>query len=66
MKNFNNFLNEMSYEDIFKRNNKQTFIDKAVTGELITSDGKKLPKIKGIKEILYPGEGMNARYKRNA
>ena len=26
---------------------------------------KKLPKIKGIKEIFYPGEGMNARYKRN-
>ena len=26
---------------------------------------KKLPKIKGIKEILYPGQGMNSRYKRN-
>ena len=26
---------------------------------------KKLPKVKGVKEILYPGEGMNARYKRN-
>ena len=26
---------------------------------------KKLPKIKGVKEILYPGQGMNSRYKRN-
>ena len=26
---------------------------------------KKLPKIKGVKEILYPGEGMSYRYKRN-
>ncbi len=26
---------------------------------------KKLPKIKGVKEILYPGQGMNFRYKRN-
>ena len=26
---------------------------------------KKLPKVKGVKEILYPGEGMNRRYKRN-
>jgi len=52
MKNFNNFLNEMSYEDIFKRNNKQTFIDKAVTGELITSDGKKLPKIKKDDDLI--------------
>ncbi len=26
---------------------------------------KKLPKIKGVKEILYPGEGTNARYKKN-
>ncbi len=26
---------------------------------------KKLPKIKGVKEILYPGQGMYARYKRN-
>ncbi len=26
---------------------------------------KKLPKIKGVKEILYPGEGMYSRYKRN-
>ena len=26
---------------------------------------KKLPKIKGVKEILYPGQGMNYRYKRN-
>ncbi len=26
---------------------------------------KKLPKIKGVKKILYPGQGMHARYKRN-
>ena len=26
---------------------------------------KKLPKIKGVKEILYPGQGMHSRYKRN-
>jgi len=26
---------------------------------------KKLPKIKGVKEILYPGQGMNSRYKKN-
>ena len=26
---------------------------------------KKLPKIKDVKEILYPGQGMNSRYKRN-
>ena len=26
---------------------------------------KKLPKIKGVKEILYPGQGMYSRYKRN-
>ncbi len=26
---------------------------------------KKLPKIKGAKEILYPGQGMNSRYKKN-
>ena len=26
---------------------------------------KKIPKIKGVKEILYPGQGMNSRYKRN-
>ena len=26
---------------------------------------KKLPKINGVKEILYPGQGMYARYKRN-
>ena len=26
---------------------------------------KRLPKIKGVKEILYPGQGINSRYKRN-
>ncbi len=26
---------------------------------------KKLPKIKGVKEILYPGQGINSRYKKN-
>ena len=26
---------------------------------------KRLPKIKGVKEILYPGQGMNFRYKQN-
>jgi len=26
---------------------------------------KKLPKIKGTHEILYPGQGMVSRYKRN-
>ena len=26
---------------------------------------KKLPKIKGVKEILYPGQGMSIRYKKN-
>ena len=26
---------------------------------------KKLPKMKDIKEILYPGEGINSRHKRN-
>ena len=26
---------------------------------------KKLPKINGVKEILYPGQGINSRYKRN-
>ena len=27
---------------------------------------KKLPKIKGIKEILYPGQNKNIRYKKNS
>ena len=26
---------------------------------------KKLPKVKGVKEIQYPGQGMNSRYKKN-
>jgi len=26
---------------------------------------KKLPKIKGVREILYPGQGIYSRYKRN-
>ena len=26
---------------------------------------KKLPKIKGVKKILYPGQGLISRYKRN-
>ena len=26
---------------------------------------KKLPKMKGVKEILYPGQGINNRRKRN-
>ena len=26
---------------------------------------KKLPKIKGVKEILYPGQGISSRYKKN-
>jgi L-2-hydroxycarboxylate dehydrogenase (NAD+) len=26
---------------------------------------KKLPKIKGVKEILYPGQNKYARYKKN-
>ena len=26
---------------------------------------KKLPKIKGVKEILYPGQGMRSRYIQN-
>ena len=26
---------------------------------------KKLPKIKGVNEILYPGQGMISRYKKN-
>ena len=26
---------------------------------------KRLPKIKGVKEILYPGQRMNSRYKQN-
>ena len=26
---------------------------------------KKLPKIKGVKEIMYPGQGIYSRYKRN-
>jgi len=26
---------------------------------------KKLPKVKGVKEILYPGQGTNIRYKQN-
>ena len=26
---------------------------------------KRLPKIKGVKEIQYPGQGMNSRYKKN-
>ncbi len=26
---------------------------------------KKLPKIKGVQEILYPGQGINSRYKKN-
>ena len=26
---------------------------------------KNLPKIKGVKEILYPGQGIYSRYKRN-
>ena len=27
---------------------------------------KKLPKIKGIKEILYPGQNKHIRYKKNS
>jgi LDH2 family malate/lactate/ureidoglycolate dehydrogenase len=26
---------------------------------------KRLPKIKGVKEIQYPGQGMSSRYKQN-
>ena len=26
---------------------------------------KKLPKIKGVKEILYPGQNKQRRYKKN-
>ena len=26
---------------------------------------KKLPKIKGVKEILYPGQSKYSRYKKN-
>jgi len=26
---------------------------------------KRLPKIKGVKEIQYPGQGINSRYKKN-
>ena len=26
---------------------------------------KKLPKIKGVNEILYPGQGLSSRYKKN-
>ena len=26
---------------------------------------KRLPKIKGVKKILYPGQGIISRYKRN-
>ena len=45
IQSFKEFIVEMSYEDIFKRNNKDSFINKAISGDLILNDGSTLPKI---------------------
>ena len=45
IQSFKEFIAEMSYEDVFKRNNKDSFINKAISGDLILNDGSTLPKI---------------------
>lgn len=54
MQKFNNFLVEgkMSYDDFFKRNNKQDFISKAVAGTLVDVKGKKIPPIDPNSELI--------------
>ena len=54
MYNFSNFLVEgaMKYDDVFKRNNKVDFIDKAVKGTLVDTDGKRIPAIDASSELV--------------
>lgn len=54
MLNFSNFLVEgaMKYDDVFKRNNKVDFIDKAVKGTLVDTDGKRIPAIDASSELV--------------
>ena len=54
MQSFRHSLSEgaMGYADVFKRNNKVAFIDKAVKGELVDTNGKKLPPVDPNSELI--------------
>ena len=54
MQSFRHSLSEgaMGYADVFKRNNKVAFIDKAVKGELVDTKGKKLPPVDPNSELI--------------
>jgi hypothetical protein len=54
MQSFKHSLSEgaMGYADVFKRNNKVAFIDKAVKGELVDVKGKKLPPVDPNSELI--------------
>jgi hypothetical protein len=54
MQSFKHSLSEgaMGYADVFKRNNKVAFIDKAVKGELVDTNGKKLPPVDPNSELI--------------
>ena len=51
-----NFLSEASsgikYDDLWKRDNLQRFIDKATSGELVDSSNNKFPPISSINELI--------------
>ena len=49
-----NFLYEgqIDASDIFKRDNKDNFIKKAIAGELIDTDGNKIPKIDKNSDLI--------------
>jgi len=46
------FEGAIKAEDIFKRENKKSFIDKAIKGELIDTTGNKIPKIPQDSELI--------------
>jgi hypothetical protein len=54
MQSFRHSLSEgaMGYADVFKRNNKVAFIDKAVKGQLVDTKGKKLPPVDPNSELI--------------
>ena len=76
MKSFKGFITEVSsgikYDDLWKRDNLQRFIDKATSGELIDSSSNKIPPItpnneliKSIKTFDSPPEGEDlAKFKK--
>ena len=56
MKSFKGFITEVSsgikYDDLWKRDNLQRFIDKATSGELIDSSSNKIPSISSNNELI--------------